>query len=110
MAVNSSPHECCSTRAGSGFTRKHLERLVTDKNSSLLQTLINYDRKKVYNIVPASLIRVLEAEVVLSLAGHDADGPVGELVGAPESGPTHNFRRKSKVSWALPATGLKSNG
>ncbi len=38
--------ERCSTRVGTGLTRKHdtrLERLARDKNSSLLGTFVSYE-------------------------------------------------------------------
>jgi hypothetical protein len=43
------------TLVGSGLIHKHwtrLERLASDKCSSLLQKVVNYGRKKFYNIGP----------------------------------------------------------
>ncbi len=43
------------TRIGSSLTHKHynsLERLASDKQSSFLQTFVNYGRKEFYNIGP----------------------------------------------------------
>ncbi len=56
------PQSCvpkmCFSRVGSGHTRKHqtkLERLVRDKQSSLLRKSVNYGRNKFYDTVPRSL-------------------------------------------------------
>jgi hypothetical protein len=45
----------CFTRVGSRLTHKYLtwlKRLARDKHNSLLQTFVNYSRKKFYNIGP----------------------------------------------------------
>ncbi len=48
----------CSTWVGSNLTHKHytkLEKLATNKYSSLLRRFINYSHKKFYNIETRSL-------------------------------------------------------
>ncbi len=47
------PFRCPTLRQAPGLTHKQqtsLERLATDKHSSLLRTFVNYVRKKFYNI------------------------------------------------------------
>ncbi len=54
--------EWSTWKVGSGLTRKHqtgLDRLVRDKNSSLLRKVVTYDRKKICNIGSWCAIRHL---------------------------------------------------
>ncbi len=47
-------------RVGAGLMCKHfvrLDKISCDKHSSLLQTIINYGRKKFYNIGPWNVAR-----------------------------------------------------
>ncbi len=51
--AGSLPKSRAPERGFSGQTHKQwtrLERLARDKNSILLQTIVNYERKKFYNI------------------------------------------------------------
>jgi hypothetical protein len=52
MFVPGKPFQVLPSRVGSRLTHKHrtrLERLARDKHSSLLQTFLDYDRKKFCN-------------------------------------------------------------
>jgi hypothetical protein len=61
--------ECLSlarsfTQVGSGLTRKHytrMERLASNKQSSLFRKFVNYDNKMFYKIGPRSTFRCLLA-------------------------------------------------
>ncbi len=54
----SGAHEKCFTGVGSGLPHKHrarLERFIRDKHTSMLQTFVNYNWKRFYNIGPFTL-------------------------------------------------------
>jgi hypothetical protein len=51
------------TQVGSGLANKHLtwlEKLARDKHSSLLQKLVNYDRKSFITLGPGCILKVTE--------------------------------------------------
>jgi hypothetical protein len=55
----------CTTWVGSSLFRKHyakMERLASDKHSSLLRTFVNYGHKKFYNIGPWKTLLKLDME------------------------------------------------
>jgi hypothetical protein len=73
MAVEFNVTWCC-TRINSGLTLKNeisLKKLVRDKHSSLLVTLINYNHKKFKILVPVSILETFFSSTMLHNAKLD---------------------------------------
>jgi hypothetical protein len=73
MAIEFNVARCC-TRINSGLTLKHeisLKKLVRDKHSSFLVTLINYNHKKFKILVPVSILETFFSSMILHNAKLD---------------------------------------